>query len=90
MSDEIDNHNRHPDPFLLSDCKIMTGQGKAIVCNVGNNTLLARTRRPEQLKIQEQNTVLEQKLNILAKGIEKYAIFATFLCLISQLIYAAV
>mgnify|MGYP000282775396 CR=1 FL=1 len=26
----------------------------------------------------------------MAKGIEKYAIFATFLCLISQLIYAAV
>lgn len=51
MSDEIDNHNRHPDPFLLSDSKVMTGQGKAIVCCVGENTLLARSRRPEQLKI---------------------------------------
>ena len=34
--------------------------------------------------------MLEQKLNILAKGIEKYAIFGTFMCLISQLIYAVV
>lgn len=51
MSEEIDNHNRHPDPFLLSDSKVMTGQGKAIVCCVGGNTLLARSRRPEQLKI---------------------------------------
>ena len=52
--------------------------------------MLARSRRPELLKIQEQNTVLEQKLNILAKGIEKYAIFATFLCLISQLVYSII
>lgn len=34
--------------------------------------------------------MLEQKLNILAKGIEKYAIFATFLCLITQLIYTII
>ena len=59
MSEDIDNHKQHPDPFLLSDSKVMTGQGRAIVCCVGGNTLLARTRRPEQLKIQEQNTVLE-------------------------------
>lgn len=44
---DIDNHHRHPDPFLLSDSKVMTGQGKAIVCCVGGNTLLARSRRPE-------------------------------------------
>lgn len=34
--------------------------------------------------------MLEQKLNILAKGVEKYALFATFMCLLSQLIYAFV
>jgi len=43
---EVDNHKQHPDPFLLSDSKIMSGQGKAIVCSVGKNTLLSRMRRP--------------------------------------------
>ena len=36
-----DNHHENPDPFLLTDTKIMTGQGRAIVCAVGSNTLLA-------------------------------------------------
>ena len=37
--DEVDNHLENPDPFLLQDSKIMTGQGKAVVCCVGKNTL---------------------------------------------------
>jgi Ca2+-transporting ATPase len=36
-----DNHKTNPDPFLFSDTKIMTGTGKALVCCVGSNTLLA-------------------------------------------------
>jgi len=48
-----DNHETHPDPFLFSDTKIMTGQGKAIVCCVGDSTLLARSRRPKDLVIDE-------------------------------------
>ena len=39
-----DNHTANPDPFLLTESKIMTGQGKAVVCAVGKNTLLARMR----------------------------------------------
>jgi hypothetical protein len=27
-----DNHVANPDPFLLSNSKVMTGQGKALVC----------------------------------------------------------
>lgn len=57
-----DNHQTHPDPFLFSDTKIMTGQGKAIVCCVGESTLLARSRRPKDLVIEEQRTFLEEKL----------------------------
>lgn len=57
-----DNHQTHPDPFLFSDTKIMTGQGKAIVCCVGDSTLLARSRRPKDLVIDEQRTFLEEKL----------------------------
>ena len=44
-----DNHRDHPDPFLLSDSKVMTGQGKALVCAVGKNTLLASNRKPKDL-----------------------------------------
>jgi hypothetical protein len=40
----------------------MTGQGKAIVCCVGENTLLARNRKPKDLVIEEQFTFLEDKL----------------------------
>ena len=41
-----DNHKAHPDPFLFTDSKIMTGQGKGLVLAVGENTLLAKSRKP--------------------------------------------
>lgn len=47
----VDNHKDHPDPFLFTDSKIMTGQGKGLVCAVGENTLLAKIRKPEDLTI---------------------------------------
>lgn len=56
------NHSENPDCFLLTDSKIMTGQGKAIICAVGENTLLARLRGRESLVIEETNTHLETKL----------------------------
>jgi hypothetical protein len=31
----------------------MTGSGKALVCCVGQNTLLATTRKPEDLIVEE-------------------------------------
>ena len=52
-SEHPDNHHLNPDPFLLTDSKIMTGQGKAIVCAVGSNTLLARIRGNEQYVVKE-------------------------------------
>ena len=48
---EPDNHKEHPDPFLFTDSKVMTGQGKALVCCVGDNTLLARNRKKNDLVI---------------------------------------
>ena len=50
---EPDNHKQNPDPFLFTDSKVMTGQGKALVCCVGENTLLARKRKPKDLIIDE-------------------------------------
>jgi len=44
IGSETDNHSQNPDPFLLSGSLVLTGQGKALVCSVGDNTLLARSR----------------------------------------------
>jgi len=50
---ETDNHKQNPDPFLLTGSMIMTGSGRAIVCSVGDNTLLAHSRGKEDLIIKE-------------------------------------
>jgi magnesium-transporting ATPase (P-type) len=41
-----DNHKKHPDPFLLSGTMIMSGSGRALVCAVGNNTYLSKSKKP--------------------------------------------
>jgi hypothetical protein len=41
----------------------MTGRGKAIVCCVGERTVLAKNRKPDDLKIEEQYTDLEKRLD---------------------------
>jgi len=38
----------------------MTGQGKALVCCVGENTFMARKRKQKDLVIDEQQTHLEE------------------------------
>jgi magnesium-transporting ATPase (P-type) len=54
-----DNHKFNPDPFLLSDSKVISGQGKAIVCAVGKMTRLARNKKKEDYEIKEEETHLE-------------------------------
>jgi Ca2+ transporting ATPase len=68
----------------------MTGQGKGLVCAVGDCTLLAKSRKPEDLTIQEQQTDLERKLEKCANQISKYAMFATILSVISHLIFQVI
>jgi magnesium-transporting ATPase (P-type) len=63
----VDNHLSNPDPLLLTESKIMTGQGKAVVCAVGKNTLLARMRKSMDFKIEEQVTHVEKKLEFVAE-----------------------
>mmetsp|Transcript_18409 Transcript_18409/g.28247 ORF Transcript_18409/g.28247 Transcript_18409/m.28247 type:complete len:280 (-) Transcript_18409:1096-1935(-) len=84
---EPDNHKYHPDPFLFSDAKIMTGQGKAVVCCVGDNTLLARNRKPKDLVIEEQHTFLEDKLEKTARQIGKFALLATLISVLTHTIF---
>lgn len=65
----------------------MSGQGRAVVCCVGERTLLAQTRKPGDLKIEEQNTDLEKKLERTANQISKYAVAATVISVVSHLIF---
>jgi magnesium-transporting ATPase (P-type) len=39
--DAPDNHKENPDPYLLAGSLIMSGEGRAIVCCIGDNTRLA-------------------------------------------------
>jgi magnesium-transporting ATPase (P-type) len=84
---KVDNHTEHPDPFLLVDSKIMTGSGKAIICAVGENTLLARNRHPDSLVLEEQQTHLEKKLDVTANQISKFALMACILSVATQLLF---
>ena len=79
-----DNHVDNPDPFLFSNSKVMTGQGKALVCQVGENTLLAATRKPEDLVVKEEYTYLEQRLEGVATQITKWSKLVTFLVVLTQ------
>jgi len=79
-----DNHRDNPDPFLFSNSKVMTGQGKALVCQVGENTLLAATRKPEDLVVKEEYTYLEQRLEGVATQITKWSKLVTLLVVLTQ------
>ena len=68
----------------------MTGQGKAIICAVGENTLLARLRTKEDLVIEETHTHLENKLKITAKQIEKFALLVMATTIITHLIFLVI
>jgi len=65
----------------------MTGQGKALVCCVGDNTLLGRNRRPKDLIIDEQHTFLEDKLDKLSKRISNYSFFVCGISVVTSLIF---
>jgi len=49
-----DNHYENPDPILLTGSKVMNGSGRAVVCSVGKNTRLSRSRGTQELKLHEQ------------------------------------
>ena len=61
----------------------MKGEGKAVVCAVGEHTLLSRHRKKEHLEIKEAQTELEDKLERVSKTIEAVAIDAMALIFIT-------
>lgn len=71
-----DNHLQNPDNVLLADSKVMKGEGRAVVCAVGDHTLLSRHRKKEQLTIKEAQTELEDRLDKVSKAVEALAVDA--------------
>lgn len=76
---EQDNHKENPDNSLLTGTAVMTGGGKALVCSVGKNTLLARRRNQEKVKLNLAKTFLESKLEESCDQISKYCFIATII-----------
>jgi len=68
----------------------MTGQGKAIICAVGDNTLLHRVMGKGNLDYDENITHLEEKLKITAKQIEKFAMLVMAITIITHLIFLVI
>ena len=57
-----DNHHENPDPVLLTGSKVLAGSGRAVVCAVGRNTRMSRSRGAGELKLREQQTYFEERL----------------------------
>lgn len=81
-----DNHHDNPDPILLTGSKVLAGSGRAVVCAVGTNTRLSRSRGAGELKLREQQTYFEERLAQAAEQITKYAVGALVLLVLLQLI----
>jgi Ca2+-transporting ATPase len=79
-----DNHFDNPDPFLLAGSLIMSGQGKAIVCGIGNNTRLSQMRGGQDIEVKEEETELEKRLRIIAQQMGKYALLIALFIFVSQ------
>jgi hypothetical protein len=68
----------------------MTGQGKAIICAVGKNTLLHRIMEGKKMESEDMETHLEEKLKTTANQIEKAAIMVMGLTIITHLIFLVI
>jgi hypothetical protein len=58
---------------LFTDSKVLNGYGRAVICAVGESTVLSKKRKPGDLMIAEEHTVLERTLDKIAGKITKYA-----------------
>lgn len=64
------------DPFLISGSKLLSGQGKALVVCVGQNSINGKLMMSLS-NTDEEVTPLQNRLNILADGISKYGLLAS-------------
>ena len=77
-------------PIILSGTDVIKGNGKAVIICVGERSTKGKIRRMVDNSKDEKVTPLQEKLDVLAKKISTFAIFAgiaTFVCLTINLIY---
>ena len=77
-------------PIILSGTDVIKGNGKALIICVGERSTKGKIRRMVDNSKDEKITPLQEKLDVLAKKISTFAIFAgiaTFVCLTINLIY---
>ena len=68
-----------PDPFLLTNSRIISGEGKALVCCVGKSTLFARNPIPSKAV---KATFFEEKLESLQEKFINSLMISALLILI--------
>lgn len=85
FSDNISDMQRQlPDPFLVSGSKVLEGVCTYIVTNVGVNSTYGKTMMA--LRTKDDNTPLQDKLDVLANNIAKYGVMAASFLFIVLLI----
>jgi len=72
--------NINEDPFIISGSKVLEGMGKYIVTGVGINSFHGRTMMG--LRVEQEETPLQAKLNVLAEQIAKVGALAAVIMLI--------
>jgi Ca2+-transporting ATPase len=68
----LDKDSLH-DPFLISGTNVVNGVGEMLVINTGVNSLNGRSMMA--LKVEPEDTPLQQKLDLLANAIAKMAFY---------------
>lgn len=80
----VENEQYNPCPFLMQSTITIQGEGKAIVCVVGERTRVGRSQR--LLDIEDEQTPLQQKLKKIADLIGVIGLTCAILTLIALLI----
>ncbi|GAV27163.1 hypothetical protein PMKS-000626 [Pichia membranifaciens] len=79
------------DPFLISGSKLLSGQGKALVLCIGENSVNGKLMMALSNDDEEEDvTPLQHRLNLLADGISKYGFLASivlFVVLFSKFVF---
>ncbi|GMM28322.1 calcium-transporting ATPase [Martiniozyma asiatica (nom. inval.)] len=77
---DITDDHHIVDPILISGSKLISGQGRAMVVCVGQNSMHGKTMM--SLNIVEESTPLQENLEKLTEGISTYAFLSSIILLI--------
>lgn len=76
------NVDHNTNPFMLAKTLVVNGQGLALVCAVGSNTISGMSE--ELLNIEDEETPLQAKLETIANEIGKIGVYVSILTFIAM------